>query len=117
MEVPEWGTAPGDDYPSLLAPDNAPASDNARKKAKRKQKQQQEHLESLVLAPVHLVSTKVPSGQPECFKGHMPSSPTWNTETLHVWTRARPVQQGLHMQVKLHLRNNAHSRAFTSLRY
>ena len=69
MEVPEWGTAPEEDYPSLLAPDNMPASDNARKKAKRKQKQQQEHLQNLVHAPVHLVSTTVLSGQSECVRG------------------------------------------------
>ena len=112
MEVPEWGTAPEEDYPSLLAPDNMPASDNARKKAKRKQKQQQEHLQNLIHAPVHLVSTTALAGQPEC--EHMPSSPT---EGLHVWSHARPVQKGLRTQVKLHEGNSAHSRTLTCLRH
>ena len=76
MEVPDWGTAPEEDYPSLLASDNTPASDNARKKAKRKQKQQQEHLQHLMHVPVHVVSTSTLSGQFRVFAGHMPNSPT-----------------------------------------
>lgn len=76
MEVPDWGTAPEEDYPLLLAPNSLPASDNARKKAKRKQKQQQEHLQNLIHAPVQLLSTTVPSGKQEVIRRHLLSLPT-----------------------------------------
>ena len=62
MEVPDWGDASQQDYPSLLAPAGLPASDNARKKAKRKRKQQQEHLRALVDQPVQLASSLTRSG-------------------------------------------------------
>ncbi len=54
MEVPDWGDAPGQDYPSLSAPAEAPTSLNAQKKAKRKRKQQQTHLHALLDEPIHL---------------------------------------------------------------
>lgn len=115
MEVPEWGTAPEADYPSLLPPDNTPASDNARKKAKRKQKQQQEHLQHLMHVPVHFVSTSEPSGQCGVFAGHMPSSPTWNT--AYIRPMLQPVKTGLRVQAKLHLKSSVHSRSLTCFRY
>ena len=62
MEVPDWGDASQQDYPSLLTPAGLPASDNARKKAKRKRKQQQEHLRALIDEPVHLGLSRIPSG-------------------------------------------------------
>ena len=54
MEVPDWGGASGQDYPSLSAPAEAPSSLNAQKKAKRKRKQQQTHLHLLLDGPIQL---------------------------------------------------------------
>ncbi|KAA6416865.1 MAG: ribosomal RNA-processing 8-like [Trebouxia sp. A1-2] len=55
MEVPDWEGGPGQDYPSLSAPAEAPISLNAQKKAKRKRKQQQTHLQALLDEPIHLM--------------------------------------------------------------
>lgn len=115
MEVPEWGTAPEEDYPSLLPPDNMPASDNARKKAKRKQKQQQEHLQHLMHVPVHFVSTSEPSGQCGVFEGAY-AKLTYLEVCIHKH-RLRPLKTGLRIQVKLFLRSSIHSRSLTCFRY
>ena len=62
MEVPDWGDAPGGDYPALDTPAELPASLNARKKAKRKRKLQEEHQDTLLHLPVRL-STQSDSGE------------------------------------------------------
>ncbi len=54
MEVPDWGAAPDQDYPSLSAPAEVPSSLNAQKKAKRKRKQQKIHLQALLDEPIQL---------------------------------------------------------------
>ncbi len=69
MEVPDWGDAPGQDYPSLSAPAEAPTSLNAQKKAKRKRKQQQTHLQALLDEPIQLPLHKTENeGTGECTK-------------------------------------------------
>lgn len=62
MEVPDWGDAPGGDYPAFDSPAELPASVNAKKKAKRKRKQQEEQQETLLNVPVRL-STQSDSGE------------------------------------------------------
>lgn len=71
MEVPDWGGAPEEEYPMLLASTSLPASDKARKKAKRKQKQQQDLAKQLIQEPVHLVSTRLASGQQQVVEGRL----------------------------------------------
>ena len=68
MELSDWGDAPDQDYPSLLAPHDPPSSLNAQKKAKRKRKQQQDQLHALLDEPVKLPVANVrrlPSGESE----------------------------------------------------
>ncbi len=69
MEVPDWGDAPGQDYPSLSALAEAPTSLNAQKKAKRKRKQQHTHLQALLDEPIHLPLHQTQNeGAGECTK-------------------------------------------------
>ena len=64
MEVPDWGDAPDQDYPSFDQPTELPATSNARKKAKRKRKQQQEQQEAQLYVPVRLGKQQRQPGRP-----------------------------------------------------